>query len=275
MTQVPLSSFTFTLTEEEFLYLRSIAPQHPKLDSILARIECPIFQWLDENLVLVAPQSGIVGIPQSLLGCYQCVTSFLPQVEVTLTQPISISQYPVTVGVWNSVSRLNVDVPYQWGDIDPEYPITNVSYNQVSTFLLTLNNITPRDVYYRLPTEAEWELVAKCGENDYIPPPTDIFSREKAGFLTPTYKLIPNANGIYGMYGNIWEFVEDAWTPDHSKLPEDGKPTLLVSSDVTVKGGSYLCPSDACMPYTRKKHPGGVGTKDTGFRLVREGGHFD
>jgi len=84
-----------------------------------------------------------------------------------------IGKYEVTQGQWEEVMGNNPS-KFQHGK---NYPVENVSWNDVQGFIKKLNNKT--DKSYRLLTEAEWEYVARS-----------VGKREKwAGTSAPSHKF--------------------------------------------------------------------------------------
>ncbi len=65
----------------------------------------------------------------------------------------------------------------------------------------------------RLPTESEWEVAARGGDDDAIYPTGDRIERSQANFFssdtTPVMSYQPNEYGLYDMAGNIYEWCQD------------------------------------------------------------------
>ncbi|MCY1529456.1 Hercynine oxygenase [compost metagenome] len=107
-------------------------------------------------------------------------------------------------------------------------------------------------VFYRLPTEAEWEYACKAGtDSDYC------FGNDAAGLSDyawysansdkkthPVGLKKPNAWGLYDMHGNVAEWVYDQYVPDfydrsagtEVKNPL-AKPEQLYP--LLIRGGTY------------------------------------
>ncbi len=78
-----------------------------------------------------------------------------PAHEVTLSD-YYIGKFEVTQEVWKAVMGSNPS--YFQGD---DYPVEQVSWNDIQTFLTKLNQMTGKK--YTLPTEAQWEYAARGG----------------------------------------------------------------------------------------------------------------
>lgn len=97
---------------------------------------------------------------------------------------------------------------FDLGALDPQAPATSVSWFAAAAYC------EARDA--RLPTEAEWEYVAKAGleqRDGYAEPGY----RERILSLTanrsqtpgPVGQSEPNAFGVYDLHGLVWEWVFD------------------------------------------------------------------
>jgi formylglycine-generating enzyme required for sulfatase activity len=70
---------------------------------------------------------------------------------------------------------------------------------------------------YRLPTEAEYEVAARCGEDTLYAGSDDWTLVVQAG-LAPVTSKLPNRCGLYGMTGNAFE-----WTGDNFHYLTEGR----------------------------------------------------
>ena len=77
----------------------------------------------------------------------------------------------------------------------------------------------------RLPTEAEWEYVARSGdEREFIwgaalPDPSMAnYSASDIGTTVEVGQYAPNDFGVYDLAGNVWEFLLDEWVSDYTDV---------------------------------------------------------
>ena len=172
-----------------------------------------------------------------------------------------------------------------WGDNPSCFkgdnlPVECVSWDDVQDFIRKLNEREGTDKY-RLPSEAEWEYVARAGTTtrysfgdeesklgDYA------WYRDNSDYQThPVGQKKPNPWGLYDMHGNVWEWVQDCWHGNYNGAPDDSSARAEYYSCLRVaRGGGWRSGLRCCRSATRI-WPDALdvcfGAK-IGFRLVRE-----
>jgi formylglycine-generating enzyme required for sulfatase activity len=107
-------------------------------------------------------------------------------------------------------------------------------------------------IFYRLPTEAEWEYACKAGSTGDPKVLKDVaYYRENSGAKYHKVKqLKPNAWGLYDMLGNVSEWTLDQYdAASYQKLADKAKnPTVPPAGKYprTARGGSYLDEASVC-----------------------------
>ena len=76
--------------------------------------------------------------------------------QVTISKPFFMQTTQTTQGQWKMVTGKNPSRLTNWFLIHDDYPVTNVTWDDVQQFIQKLNRMERTDKY-RLPTEAEWE----------------------------------------------------------------------------------------------------------------------
>jgi formylglycine-generating enzyme required for sulfatase activity len=118
------------------------------------------------------------------------------------------------------------------GDVDPELPVTCVSWSDAVAHAAWLSARTGRT--YRLPSEAEWEYAARAGSAPRVelraterstPPALEVNTR-RPGSPQRVGTLPPNGFGLHDVGGNVAELAADCWRARPSSLPGDGSPAV-------------------------------------------------
>jgi formylglycine-generating enzyme required for sulfatase activity len=157
---------------------------------------------------------------------------------------------------------------------------------------------------YRLPSEAEWEYVARggtsfpryWGENDSredlalslacehanvydvsavdalgLPWPNARCS-DRATALAPVAQYKPNAFGVYDIIGNAREWVMDCFTASYAGRPTDARAwTWQGGCELKgVRGGSFASRPRAARAPARGAELAGHRQSDLGFRVARD-----
>ena len=87
----------------------------------------------------------------------------------------------------------------------------------------------------------------------------------------PVGSFAPNPFGLYDMHGNIWEWIEDCWTPTHEGAPADGRARLDGDCRSRVmRSGSWYYFSKNARSAWRFKNDARVKSYGIGMRVVRE-----
>ena len=131
---------------------------------------------------------------------------------------VLISKYEVTQKQWYSVMGYNPS--HFQGEL---LPVTNVSWNEVQLFLKKLNRMSGLE--YRLLTGDEFVKITKGG----VEKKDGLYSgetiNEVAWYLENSgnepHKVglkQPNELGIYDMFGNVWEWVDNPTCPRRTRL---------------------------------------------------------
>lgn len=112
-------------------------------------------------------------------------------------------------------------------------------------------------VFYRLPTEAEWEYACRAGSTKVYFFGDDVkqleqyawFAENSNGETAPVGQKKPNAWGLYDMMGNVAEWTYDQYIPDYYQQFAENKiknpvavPTTLYPH--SVRGGSFESQAD-------------------------------
>jgi len=158
-----------------------------------------------------------------------------PVHRVTLS-PFFMSRTEVTQRLWKAVMGSNPSY-FRKGD---SYPVEQVSWNDVQTFIQKLNQQTGER--YRLPTEAEWEYAARGGTTGDRYGDLDRiawYDKNAGGSTHPVGQKEPNAYGLYDMLGNVYEWCSD-WYGTYSSSSQTNPQGPDKGSGRVERGGSWF-----------------------------------
>ena len=174
---------------------------------------------------------------------------------------------------------------HNWGK--KKRPVINVTLQQVHNYIKWLNRKT--GLRYRLPSEAEWEYLHRGGTTTTFWWGNNIStnmancrnckSRECCSAKDhsccshgpqPVGSFPPNPFGLFDTAGNVFEWTEDCWNPDHNGAPMNGEVrTTGNCKSRVIRGGSFYYFARVARSFYRAKNPSNVKSYWLGFRVVR------
>jgi formylglycine-generating enzyme required for sulfatase activity len=192
-----------------------------------------------------------------------------PQHRVSISRPFYLGAYEVTQAQWTAVMGNN---PSSFKGLSN--PVEMVSWDDVQAFIQRLNAKEGHN-RYRLPTEAEWEYAARAGTTGAYSfgDDEDSLGRyawywDNSGEKTHLVgQKQPNAWGLYDMYGNVWEWVQDCYEKYSSSSVTDPKGPSSGSYRVR-RGGSWGRFARDCRAAYRNRNWSIIRRNDIGFRLA-------
>jgi len=165
-------------------------------------------------------------------------------------QTFKMAIMPVTVGQYkkylDAIGEINNKD--DWGLYTEEFkllnsfgdnvPVVQVSWHEAQDFIRWLNENKPQDdlYIYRMPSEAEWEYACQAGNKQRYCGSDNIFdvgwvNRNETESPREVTSKSPNAWGLYGMSGSVWQWVEDVYHDNYFGAPIDGSAWKELSMD--------------------------------------------
>jgi formylglycine-generating enzyme required for sulfatase activity len=200
-----------------------------------------------------------------------------PPHPVTITR-FAVARFELTFAQWDACARhgdCNHINSGAWGR--DRQPVINISWQDAQRYVAWLARVTGRP--YRLLSEAEWEYAARAKTqthfsfgNDETPLPDYAWfaaNSEQQPHAVGLRK--PNPFGLYDMYGNVAEWVEDCYHDGYKGAPADGEPwTSGNCARRVVRGGAWLDRASALRSSQRDWHNRDDGADTIGVRVARE-----
>ena len=219
-----------------------------------------------------------------------------------------IAAYPVTVDqfrpfveqgcyrdnqFWSEAGRRARDEngwkePRYWDDrvwTLPNHPVVGVSWYESEAYCNWLNASLPTNQSVRLPTEAEWEWVAR-GPEGRIYPWGDSWkacrcnSGESGLSRTTAVGCFPGgvadwwrvfdetSSGVHDLSGNVWEWTASEWSEDYA-LAESIAINEPSDRPRVLRGGAWSYVPRYVRGSNRFRNTPQDGNSNRGFRLVR------
>lgn len=236
------------------------------------------------DMVVINPGSGKLGSPDFEKKRARFEN---PLRDTMIGYSFEVSKYEITFDDWDNCVKDGGCSGHkpddkEWGR--GKRPVINVSYNDSQNFLTWLNGKTGQS--YRLLSEAEWEYVARAGQEGPFGSGYDMSAQYanfdgKAPYGTgakgeylrktqPVGQYEPNAFGVYDMHGNVYEWVEDCWNANHNDAIGDGSARTDGDCNFRVmKGGSWVTHGYQTRAAARIRYVTDYRYDDYGIRIAR------
>ncbi|MGB5179454.1 MAG: SUMF1/EgtB/PvdO family nonheme iron enzyme [Gammaproteobacteria bacterium] len=202
-----------------------------------------------------------------------------PRHQVSLSA-FSVSKFEVTFAEYDRFARASGRrLPYDesWGR--GKRPVINVSWEDARAYARWLSKQTGNT--YRLPTEAEWEYVARAGVHTsfWWDDRDDILhancfncgSEWDSKRTAPVGSFGANDFGLHDVAGNVQEWTADCYHGSYHGAPADGSAWQFPECVMrVVRGGAYTSPLDSLRSAKRSQYDQDTRLDNIGFRVVRE-----
>ena len=184
-----------------------------------------------------------------------------PRHAVEISYSFAVGAYEVTLAEWeacvNEGGCSSIPLDRHDGSRDGKRPVTHVTWHEAKTYTDWLSGRTGMD--YRLPSESEWEYVARANTTTLFHTGQSITSEQAnfdgrydwrhSGVLTADIymgrtlevgSLEGNAFGLYDIHGNASEWTLDCYNSHYNGAPEDGRARGTGNcARRVVRGGSW------------------------------------
>lgn len=210
----------------------------------------------------------------------------MPVHKVTISKPFAISKYEITFDDYDMFAQATkraLPNDNRWGR--GNRPVINVSFEDAQAYARWLSQTTGKK--YRLPTEAEWEYVARADTKTLFWWGDEV--REAAGRANcrrgcnskfsglfgaktaPVGTYPANDFGVYDTAGNVAEWVEDCFADNYNLHPKNGQALRVKQCDArVVRGGSAKDSAERLANHLRNHHRSEISNSHLGFRVVME-----
>jgi len=194
---------------------------------------------------------------------------------VTITQAFMMQRTEVTQSQWQSIMSNNPS----YNDKGENYPVENVSWNDVQTFIRLLNE-KEGTTLYQLPTEAQWEYAARAqtttafSNGIAVTDSIDLTEIDKiAHYSARSTQAVGqkafNKWNLYDVHGNVMEWTADYYLDTYLEINNVDPTGPKSGSFRVIRGGSYADKASACRSANRGRTEPENRFPDLGFRIIR------
>lgn len=240
-----------------------------------------LLQTFRNEFILITPGEGVFPADFTM-GDDAGPPPARPAHRVVLGDRILVARYEVPQNLWEAVMGSN---PSRWKG--PRNSVEMVSFDDAVEFCgrvtrrMRAARLIDEAEVVRLPSEAEWEYVARAGTTtrySFGDTAEDLdaygwYTGNAAGNDPPVGAKKPNAWGLYDVHGYLWEWCAEAWHDDYRGAPADGS-AWDEGGDArqrVLRGGSWKDPAELLASSFRRKAARELADDAVGLRCVLAG----
>ena len=203
----------------------------------------------------------------------------IPKHGVEIKRPFAVSRHEITLEEFDLFTSSTGRVKRS-GKLSkkPRSPVRGIAWIDALAYSQWLSALTGYS--YRLPTEAEWEYVARAGSTSKYPWGDNISANQvtcvACGNKKPKSENVgqfpANEFGLFDVSGSVWEWVADCWHPGYSGAPTDASAWINVGDCNLrmLRGGSLNSTAGQLRTASRKAFNPVERGEFVGFRVIRE-----
>ena len=212
--------------------------------------EIALLKTFHQEFIHITPGTGLYPAAFTLGRAEGGEENERPPVEVSFSYDFHIAKYEVPQNLWEAVMGSN---PSRWKG--PRNSVEMLTFEEAQQFcskvteLMRISELIRSDEVIRLPSEAEWEYVARAGTTTVYSFGDDTARLDDYGWHTgnaagndpPVGAKKPNPWGLYDIHGYLWEWVLDVAHDSYKDVPTDGSAWNKGSDESVriVRGGSW------------------------------------
>jgi len=203
-----------------------------------------------------------------------------PVQTITFSKPFAVGKFEVTFEEYDKFAQVTgrpLPPDNGWGR--GARPVVNINWYDARAYVDWLSQQTGHK--YRLPSEAEWEYVARAGTTTEYWWGNHIGrnqancevcgSQWDAVRTAPVGSFGANPFGVHDTVGNVWEWTEDCHHQNHEGARSDGKARTGGRCDTRVlRGGAWNYMAPRVRASTRSSTWPESQYLHLGFRVARD-----
>jgi formylglycine-generating enzyme required for sulfatase activity len=242
-----------------------------------APAQAELLQVFRNEFIAVTPGEG--AFPKSfVMGRSDGGNAERPAHEVSFAYKFEVAKYEVPQNLWEAVMGTN---PSRWQGKRNSVEMLSfddaVKFCRQATELMRTAKLIGEHQVIRLPSEAEWEYVARAGTTTTYSFGDGAAKLDEYGWHTgnaagndpPVGAKKPNAWGLYDVHGYLWEWCSDQWHENYDAAPSDGS-SWGGGDDAqrVLRGGSWKDKADRLTSSYRSGVPANHRDDAVGLRCV-------